>query len=64
MAARDCSSASVGVMVPARKASTSEQASSGQGWAVMPVDANGIGWAWPPHQPSTEARTLAPTGGT
>ena len=43
MAASDASSASVGEMVPARKASTSEQASPSQGWSVTGHDATGIG---------------------
>ena len=41
MAAREASSASAGLSVPARKASTSEQASPSQGWSVTGTDATG-----------------------
>ena len=43
MAASEASSASVGEMVPARKASTSAQASSIHGWSLTGENATGNG---------------------
>ncbi len=41
MAATEASSASIGLRAPARKASTSEQASPDQGWSITKGDATG-----------------------